>query len=178
MKKLCVLLLLAMVSISLHAQLLQGEGFKSNKGWSLGLVGGAFGIYDEVSCPGLGMNLTISGVYVDLMGWPRAHESSTDVDVHKDEKVCFSGHVGYEFPLTKWLSIIPVVGYTSVKNGDTDGSNYKINKSSGKITNSYYVKEKNEGFDYGGMLNINIKSVKIYAAGTRYGIYGGIGLKF
>ena len=176
MKKVCALMMMVMVSLGIHAQLLQKEGFKANKGYTIGLVGGAFGIYDDVSCAAIGMNTTISGIYVDVLFWPRAHESSTDVDVHKDEKTAVSIHTGYQFPMTKWLSIIPVIGYTSVKNGDTDGSNYRI--SNGNITNSYYVKEKNEGFDYGGILCINIKSVRVYAAGTRYGVYGGVGLKF
>jgi hypothetical protein len=40
------------------------------------------------------------------------------------------------------------------------------------------VKDENGGFDYGGLLCFNIKKVRLYAAGTRYSIYGGIGLAF
>lgn len=177
MKKIFAVVLLTIFSINIHAQLLQGEGFEANKGFAMGIMGGAFGIYDDVSSAGIGLNATISGVYVDLLGWPRAHEKSTDVGYHRDEKTAFSVHAGYQFPLTTWFSIIPVVGYTTVKNGDTDGSNWRYNSGTG-ITNAYYVKDESQGFDYGGVLCFNINKVRIYAAGTRYGIYGGIGMKF
>jgi len=38
--------------------------------------------------------------------------------------------------------------------------------------------EKSRGFDYGGVLCFNIKKGRMYAAGTRYRVYGGIGVKF
>lgn len=176
MKKFWVLLLTLVVAcVQSQAQLLQGDGFEANKGYEIGLLGGAFGIYDDVSCAGIGFNGTIYGAYVDLLFWPRAHSNTTDVDKHENEKETFSVHAGYQFPLTKWLSIIPVIGYTSVTTGTTDGSKWSYNKSSG-IRNSYSVEDKTQGFDYGGALCINIKSVRLYAVGTRYGIYGGIGL--
>ncbi len=174
MKKMIVLLMIAGASLHVHAQLFQGDGFKANKGFEIGLLGGAFGIYDDVSSAGIGLNGTIYGAYIDFLFWPRAHSNSTDVDKHENEKETVSVHAGYQFPLTKWLSVIPVVGYTSVKNGTTDGSRYRI--SGGQIYNSYSVKDKSQGFDFGGVLCFNIKSVRIYAAGTRYGVYGGIGL--
>lgn len=176
MKKILLFAVLITTGLQVHAQLLQGEGFKGNKGFSMGLLGGAFGIYDDVSNMGIGLNATFSGVYVDLLVMPRAHESSTDVDVHKDEKQTVSIHAGYQFPLTSWVSVIPVVGFTSVKIGDTDGSRWR--SGSNGITNSFREKDKTEGFDYGGVLCFNIKKVRIYAAGTRYGVYGGVGLAF
>jgi hypothetical protein len=150
MKKIIVLLLMAVLGMKAQAQLLQGDGFYANKGYEIGLIGGVIGVYDDLSYGAFGLNFTAYGVYVDFLGMPRAHEKSTDVDVHENEKTSIGVHLGYQLPLTTWLSIIPVVGYASVKNGTTDGSNYKINKQTG-ITNSYKVKDENGGFDYGGL---------------------------
>ena len=177
MKIIIVLIMFVVICVQGHAQLFQGEGFKANKGYEIGFIGGVLGVYDDLSYGAIGLNFTAYGIYVDFLGFPRAHESSTDVDKHENEKTSFGAHLGYQFPLTKWLSIIPIVGYSTVKNGTTDGSNYKINKNTG-ITNSYYVKDKNDGFDYGGALCFNIKSVRLYAVGTRFGLYGGIGFSF
>lgn len=177
MKKIIVLLLMVAFGLKSQAQLLQGDGFDANKGYEIGLVGGVLGIYDDLSYGAFGLNFTAYGIYVDFLGMPRAHEKSTDVDKHENEKTSIGAHLGYQFPLTNWLSIIPVVGYASVKNGTTDGSNYKINSQTG-ITNSYKVKDEISGFDYGGLLCFNIKKVRLYAAGTRYGLYGGIGIAF
>ena len=150
MKKIIVLLLMAVLGMKAQAQLLQGDGFDANKGYEIGLIGGVIGVYDDLSYGAFGLNFTAYGVYVDFLGMPQAHEKSTDVDVHENEKTSIDVHLGYQLPLTTWLSIIPVVGYASVKNGTTDGSNYKINKQTG-ITNSYKVKDENGGFDYGGL---------------------------
>lgn len=177
MKKVVVLLLMALLGTKAQAQLLQGDAFKANKGYEIGLIGGVLGVYDDLSYGAFGLNFTAYGVYVDFLGMPRAHEKSTDVKKHENEKTSLGVHLGYQLPLTTWLSVIPVVGYASVKNGTTDGSNYTISSQSG-ITNSYKVKDEISGFDYGGLLCVNIKKVRIYAAGTRYGIYGGIGLAF
>lgn len=176
MKKTIVLLLLAVTVGQVHAQLLQGEGFKANKSFEIGLLGGALGIYDDLSTPGIGFNVTAYGVYFDFLGWPRTHANSTDVKKHDNEKTSYSVHAGYQFPLATWLSVIPIVGYTGIKNGTTDGSNWTIN--GGNISNAYYVKDENNGFDYGGLLCFNINKVRLYAAGTRFGLYGGIGLAF
>ena len=53
-----------------------------------------------------------------------------------------------------------------------------ISINGGNISNAYYVKDENNGFDYGGLLCFNINKVRLYAAGTRFGLYGGIGLAF
>ena len=176
MKKIIVLLLLAITDVQAQAQLLQGEGLKANQSAEIGLIGGALGINDDLSSAALGFNLIIKGFYADLLLWPRAHANSTDVDKHEDEKTAFGIHAGYHFPLTKWLSVIPIVGYAEVKNGTTYGSKYTI--SNGNINNSYDVKDKNNGFDYGGLLCFHINAVRLYAAGTRFGVYGGIGIGF
>ena len=122
MKKIIVLLLMVAFGLKSQAQLLQGDGFDANKGYEIGLIGGVLGIYDDLSYGAFGLNFTAYGIYVDFLGMPRAHEKSTDVDKHENEKTSIGAHLGYQFPLTNWLSIIPVVGYASVKNGTTDGS--------------------------------------------------------
>ena len=169
--------IMIMCSISMQARIFSKDAFQeANSGGSIGIVGGVLGIYDDLSSAGIGLNGMYKGIYLDFLFWPRAHSSSTDVNYHKDEKQSVSVHAGYQFPITSNIRIIPVVGYTSVRNGDTDGSRYSI--SSGHINNSYIVKDKNEGFDYGAVISIGIKKVNIYAAGTRYGVYGGVGIRF
>ena len=178
MKNICFLLVAFFVSMSKNAQLLQGDGLLENKGGSIGFIGGAVGINDDPSAPALGLNGTIYGIYIDFLFWPRAHANSTDVDKHENEKQAISAHIGYQIPLLKWLSIIPIAGYTQVENGTTDGSHWKSSSSSG-IVNSYVVDEDNKGFDFGGILVFNIsKSVRVYATGTTRAVYGGIGFKF
>lgn len=176
MKKIYLLFATFMVCMSASAQLLQGEGLNENKGGSIGIIGGALGI-NGLSYAGVGMNGTIYGAYIDFMFLPRANANSTDVNKHSNEKQSISVHLGYQVPLLKWLNIIPIVGYTQVQKGTTDGSNWTYTYGSG-INNSFYVDETNKGFEFGGILAVKIgKIVRIYGAGTTRCIYGGIGFK-
>ena len=56
MKKVVVLLLMALLGTKAQAQLLQGDAFKANKGYEIGLIGGVLGVYDDLSYGAFGLN--------------------------------------------------------------------------------------------------------------------------
>lgn len=143
---------------------------------NVGVIGGAIGLYDNLTYGGLGLNMTIYNVYADFMLWPRNHKGDTGIDKWNDKR-SLSIHGGYQIPIGNTFRVIPIVGYSEVKRGITDGSHWS--SSNDGINNSFKETAKVSGFDYGAVLRFNIKDkFTIDVAGTRYALYGGIGLNF
>lgn len=166
----------------LSLALLYASNTFSQKKVNVGIIGGAIGLYDnkdlydDITCAGLGLSTTIYNVYADFMFWPRSHEGDTSIDKW-DDKSSLSIHGGYQIPIGKIFRVIPIVGYSEVKRGVTDGSHWST--SSSGIHNSFKETGKVSGFDYGAVVRFNIKDKFTFdVAGTRYALYGGIGLNF
>lgn len=175
MRKLILLLMLA-VCASADAQLFTKEAFKAANGkWSLGVSGGVVGLPDDSSQGAVGLNLTIKGFYLDVMGWPSSHDNDVRVDKWK-EKTCNTVHFGYQIPITKAFRLIPVVGYFRVGHTTTDGYDWTVRN--GTIHNATSSSNDVDGIDYGGVAVINIKRINIYGAYTRHCLYGGIAYQF
>lgn len=148
--------------------------WRVNKKWNIGLLGGCMGYADNLAMGAFGMNTTVKGFYADFLVLPRAHANDTNVGKW-DDKQCFGFHAGYQIPIVKALRIVPMVGYSHVSEGTTDGSSWNVGNSG--IVNSYRPKTKNNGFDYGAMVVVNIKKVNIDIAVTRHAIFGGVAME-
>ena len=159
-----------------YAQILSKEAFETaNAKWSIGIIGGGLGIFDGSARGVFGLNLTVKGFYIDLMGKGSTHKS----DVRVDKWTESSGtvfHAGYQLPITKGFRLIPVIGYYTLGNTMTDGYDWKV--TSGGISNKTSTSVDSKGLDYGGLMVINSKHVNFYIAGTRYTLYGGVAYQF
>ena len=148
----------------------------SNRAFAFCFCGGALGLNSKITLGGGGVSMTICGVYLDFIGSPTKHGGSTEVKKWKDTRgVTF--HAGYQVPIARWLRIIPEIGYYSVTEGTTDGSNYSVDKNG--IHNKYTVKWKDSGLDYGGVLVLHLfHCFDINFAVTKNTMYGGLGVDY
>ena len=162
--------------MNVSAQIFSKEAFKTANGkWAIGIVGGGMGIFDDKARVVFGLNLTIKGVYLDIMGKGSSPKSEVRVDKWSESSGTVF-HVGYQLPVTKGFRLIPIVGYYTLGKVTTDGYDWKATSSgiSNKTSNSIDSK----GLDYGGVLVFNIKHINFYAAGTRQTLYGGVAYQF
>lgn len=175
MKKFVFFLLIS-IPIAVQAKIFSKETFQTANGkWSIGILGGGLGIFENKGRGVFGMNLTIKGVYVDVLGKGSTHTS--DVEVKKwSESSGTAFHAGYQFPVTKSFRIIPIAGYYTLGRTTTDGYNWTVSKSG--ISNKTSTSIESRGFDYGGILVFNTKHVNFYGACSKHTLYGGIAYQF
>jgi hypothetical protein len=144
-----------------------------NSKFSFSIGGGAV-LYSGANSAAVGLSGTMWGAHLRIMGlWP-AHSSDASVE-KQDDKSCFAVHAGYQIPITKAIRIIPLIGYSRVSLGYTDGSNYTINNG---IHNHFETTDKTDGLDYGGSLVFNHKMLVITASYTTHTAFGSIGVEF
>ena len=175
MRKIILTIFPLFISITMSAQILSKDAFEANKKWSIGILAGAHGVFDDKARGVFGLNLTIKGIYLDFLGKGSSHKSDVRVDKWKESSGTVF-HLGYQIPLTRALRIIPIVGYYTLGKITTDGYDWKVTSSG--ISNKTYTSVDSRGVDYGGILVINIKHVNIYAAGTAHTLYGGVAYQF
>lgn len=171
-------LLLAFACNSVNAQFL--DLANNNNRLTVGFQIGEAGWHTDYAGLGLGASLSVCGVYVDFLLSPPEHQHDNHVNqtLWNDDEA-FTINVGYQIPITSWLRIAPIVGYSQTNYGITDMStvNIEVNENSGSIYHDYYPQERFHEFNFGGGLFIQpIKYAEIYAVGTRRAIYGGISL--
>lgn len=141
-----------------------------------------FNKQDNSRCksPMLGVVSKIYGVVCNF-GFYLNHSNSTDVDYHRNEDSGFYLHFGYNFPVAKWFSFAPLIGYSKHVIGDYDGSQWRyVNGIQNKFiqTGPSY-----SGFDYGLQISFDIPcgkicSLNVPAALTRHIFYFGLGFTF
>ncbi len=152
------------------------EIFKeTNTKINFGFHFGGIGCSDDLGLQQILMSTTIYGVYADFGGWPSSHGSDVRVDTWDDDKA-LTFHVGYQVPITKWLRVIPMVGYAYDATGTTDGYNWHTDSNG--IHNKFNVDDQIKDFDYGGAVVFNMKHFNIQVTATRYSWYAGIGIEF
>lgn len=147
----------------------------NNHHYEIGFQGGAIGLGKEFVLGGFGFNVTVWGVYFDMLIHGAEHAGSTKLGPWND-KQGIALHLGYQIPITEWLRIIPLVGYGEINEGITDGSQYTIDKNG--IHNRYRATWRHGGFDAGGALCFNFKFVSVYLTGSIWSVSGGVGFAF
>ena len=175
MKKVLAFGLLLMPLIA-KSQVFSKEAFEyANQTWSIGIMGGGIGIFDDKTRGGFGLNLTIKGIYLDFLGKGSSHKSDTKVDKWKESSGTVF-HVGYQLPVTKSFRVIPVIGYYTLGSTTTDGYDWKVTSSG--ISNKTSTSIDSRGVDYGGILVLNSRHVNFYGACTTHALYGGVAYQF
>ena len=175
MKKIIFTLVIVFTFIgTLSAQNSYKDTFKyTNTKFNVGVHFGAIGCSDDLGLQEFLVSTTIYGVYADFGGWPSSHGSDVRVDTWDDDKA-YTGHIGYQVPITKWLRVIPMVGYAYDATGTTDGHHWSYDNG---IHNKFNVDDEISGVDYGAAIVFNINHVNIQATATRYNWYVGIGFE-
>src|SRR5574344_1227388 len=156
-------------------QILNKKAFEANKKWSIGLVGAYMHFQNNITRGAVGLNLTIKGFYIDVMGWPSSHEH--DVEYKSwNEGTSTTFHLCYQIPIINAVRIIPVIGYAEASTTETDGTDYRTGYSG--IENSQSFSTDASGFDAGAILCLNSKKINFYLGITNHLIGGGVGYQF
>jgi hypothetical protein len=181
-----VLSFLVIFSATLNAQcIFKGENtFKFNKSVEIGIHGGAvdfkgnseFGSYGAIL-----FHVAIFGVYADIGGLGAMNSSNVKLNKWMDHKSS-AWHIGYQIPITKWLTITPIYGSYKHEYGVTDGSDYTVGYSG--IRNSFRSLKENSDKDYGTQISFKIlfdndylkPAMTLHFTITNNMIYGGIGV--
>ena len=192
MKKIVAIIVALICSAGLFAQ--SGGGAIIEKEYHLfdftlnasrlegGLTLGQVGSFTERERFGMGAYVLYNGFYLDFIKAEPQHRYYSHVtDDLWNDNCAFSIDAGYQIPLTGWLRLMPILGYTQTNEGVTDGSSVHI--SAGDETTTWYHDytvtpgSRRHYFNFGAGLSIQpCKWFSINLIASRYALYGGIGL--
>ena len=147
-----------------------------------GVTVGQVGSFTDYARFGMGAYALYNGFYLDFIKAEPQHKYNSHVTNEMwNDNCAFSINAGYQIPIVSWLRIMPVVGYAQTNDGITDGTS--VNWSVGDETATWYHDytvtpgSRRHYFNYGGGLSIQpCKWFSINLIGTRYALYGGVGL--
>ena len=183
MKKVALFVVLfSMVTLSAKAQWFDfSQNMKRGVvGFHTGLVGyrGVNNISDMgLSDLGVGMSLAVCGVYVDFLYVTPDHMyDSHVVQYNWDDHDAFVINAGYQIPIYKnYVFITPLIGWSRVSTGITEGNNIGVDTESRSIFHKYHSTWHRNDFNYGGMLTVApCKYFEINATFTAHAAYAGI----
>lgn len=183
MKKVALFVVLfSMMTLSAKAQWFDfSQNMKRGViGFNTGVVGyrtvGEIGD-SSLSDLGVGLSFNLAGVYVDFLYVTPDHMYDSHVVfenwVDHDAYVI---NVGYQFPIYQnYVFITPMIGWSRVSTGITEGNNIAVDTESGSIFHKYHSTWHRNDFNYGGMLTVvPCKYFEINAAFTAHAAYAGI----
>ena len=183
MKKVALIaVLISMMTLGAQAQWFD---FSQNMnrgvvGFHTGLVGyhGVNNIADMgLSDLGVGMSLAVCGVYADFVYVTPDHMYDSHVVQYDwEDHDAFVINVGYQIPVyQKYVFITPLIGWSRVSTGITEGNNIGVDPESRSIYHKYHSTWHRNDFNYGGMLTVApCKYFDINATFTAHAAYVGI----
>ena len=182
MKRIFCLLLLSTIAVGTNAQIKLFDFPLNTTRIEAGLNIGQVASFSEYARFTFGANVMIAGVYLDFLSADPEHKYSYSSDTKWNDHMAFCINTGYQFPILKWLRVMPLVGYAQTNDGITDGSKtiWDYDEESGSST--YHPYKVTPGsrlhyFNYGGGLSIQpCKWFSVNLIGTRHAIYGGIAI--
>ena len=84
-------------------------------------------------------------------------------------------NVGYKIPVTRWLNLTPLIGYSNETTGWTDCSTINVDYESRSIYHSYERETIASHFNYGvGLSAKPIKWIEIGGVCTAHAVYGNL----
>lgn len=149
-------------------------------GLNLGSVGYHFdGQIDETYADfGYGLSMSLLGVYVDFMYQRPEHKFGNKITpMLYDDHTALTINAGYKIPVTKWLNLIPLIGYSNETIGTTDCSTINVDYENHRIYHDYDVDEIYSHFNYGVGLSLKPFSwLEIGGVCTAHAVYGNISI--
>lgn len=178
-----IVALLAMMSLSVKAQWFD---FSENMqdatiGVNIGAVGYHFNgknIDNTYTGVGFGLSVSLAGVYVDFIHQQPEHRWDRTITAEEyDDHTALTINAGYKIPVTSWLNLIPLVGYSNETKGRTIGNSIGVDSDSYSIYHDYERDEIYHHFNYGvGLSGKPIDWLEIGAVCTAHAIYGNVSL--
>lgn len=170
--------LLAIVGNSANAQFLSLAN--NNSRLTIGFQLGETGWHTDYAGLGWGVSASICGFYADflLRGPQHRYDKHVNQDIWHDDEA-YTINVGYQIPITSWLRIAPIIGYSQTNYGITDMSTVNIERGeySSSIYHDYYIQKRFHEFNYGAGLFLQpFRYIELYGVYTARSIYGGISL--
>lgn len=175
------MLLFTMMTFSAKAQLFDfsENSYDATVGVNLGVVGYHLGnsqiakTYADFGC---GLSASLVGVYVDFIYQAPEHRWGNKItpDVYHDH-TALTINVGYKIPVTSWMNVIPLIGYSNETTGLTDCSTINIDYDSYSIYHDYDRETIAHHFNYGAGLSFKpIEWLEIGGVCTAHATYGNI----
>jgi hypothetical protein len=176
-------LLVAMLALFVGSANAQWFDFSNNRRASIGVNLGVVG-YDltsqsvekNLSGFGTGINLSISGLYLDFIYQSPQHRWDRHVtQAEYDDHTALAINVGYQIPVTSWLYVMPLIGYSNETTGKTLGNSIGIDVERRSIYHEYKRLTMENHFNYGvGLMFRPIEMLEIGAVASSHAIYGTI----
>lgn len=147
-------------------------------GLNVGVVGYHFNgqidkTYSDFGC---GLSASFLGVYMDFMYQSPEHRWGNKIspEVYNDH-TALTINVGYKIPVTRWLNLTPLIGYSNETTGWTDCSTINVDYESRSIYHSYERETIASHFNYGVGLSVKpIKWIEIGGVCTAHAVYGNL----
>ena len=183
MKKFAVLVVLfSITAINVQAQLfdLSNNEKDFSIGLNIGVVGYHFnGKIDKTySGFGVGGSVSVKGIYMDFIYQSPEHRYSRKVaPMIYNDHTALTINLGYKLPVTSWLNITPLIGYSNETQGKTDCSTINIDYQNHSVYHDYDREHIQSHFNYG--LGISVRPIKFLEIGgvcTAHAVYGNISL--
>lgn len=172
--------LFSMITISTKAQWFD---FSQNKydatiGLNLGVVGYHFNGQIDKTYAGLGggVSLSLVGVYLDFIYQSPEHKWDRTVTQEEyPDQTALTINVGYKIPVSPWLNIIPLIGYSNETTGKTLGNSIGVDTENHSIYHDYDRENIFSHFNYGAGLSVKpISWLEIGGVCTAHAVYGNI----
>lgn len=177
MKKIFFVLSLFVISVFAKSQgLYKCNVFSRNNTIEFSIHSGTTGRKQNVELNVIGFGLSVYGIYADYVFWSRSNNIITSSELGEDKTESF--HIGYQFPITKWLKITPLFGYADVENM---GRYYYSFNPYNNINRILIPKKRDHGFDFGVQVVLNLYSNEnvifmLQGTYTKYCEYCGFGV--
>lgn len=182
-KSFILVVLLAISSFSLKAQLFD---FTNNLtditvGLNVGVVGYDYSpthLDKTYSDLGLGASISVFGVYLDFIYQSPEHKWGNKItpDMYYDHSA-LTINMGYKIPVTSWLNVTPLIGYSNETEGWTDCGTINVDYENHSVYHDYDVEHRYNHFNYG--LGLSVKPISWLEIGgvcTSHAVYGNISL--
>lgn len=171
MRKIAILIALALSALSANAVEWFPFGAVNRHKWNISLQGGYNHRGDGLV---VGGSFTVRGFYFMLGGLGSTHERDTGVSTWT-ENASITMHVGYQIPIARGFRIVPKLGVAGTGTVTTYGDDWSI--SHGSIKNETST-DMTLYFDYGVNVVFNHRKLLITLGISRCTYTGGIGLEF
>lgn len=110
----------------------------------------------NLSDVGVGISVAIDGVYVDFLYVTPDHRfDSHVVNVNWDDHSALTINAGYQIPIYgDYVFITPMIGFSRVTTGYTEGNNISVDPESYSIYHKYTPTWHRHDFNYGGGITV------------------------
>ena len=154
MKRFILLGIISIFALSGYSQeLYKGGLLKYNNSLSFGIYSGLAGKGQKIENPIFGFSLSAYGIYIDYMFLCRDRDKYIFDGLGNNRSENF--HIGYQIPISNWMKITPVIGYSFNENRGEYLYTFSPYSTLQRIATP---RTMDEGFDFGINAGINLFS--------------------